>query len=333
MFQRCDSGIGKLALVAALTILISLMSFPAPEQGNAAGQPPSDEYRISVDVGLVVLPVIVTDHKGMAVSGLSADSFQVFEDGRPQHIALFEPEDVPVTVGLVIDNSGSMRTKRAEVVAAALEFAGSSNPDDQMFVVNFNQTVSMGLPKEVPFTSDSRQLKSAITRIPASGNTALYDGLATPLDHLKTGTANRKALIVISDGGDNASRLSFRDLLKRAEASNAQIYTLGVFDEHFSGDHPAVLKKLAKATGGKAYFPDSASQIVGLCQQIARDLRHQYTIGYHPINSDAGSQYRAIRVTARAAGDGRLHVYTRAGYLMPSSPQTAAPVNGVKASL
>jgi VWFA-related protein len=255
---------------------------------------------------------------GKAVSGLRADSFQVFEDGRPQQIALFEAEDLPVAVGLVIDNSGSMRNKLPEVMAAAEEFARSSNPHDEMFVVNFNQTVSMGLPTGIPFTSDVNQLLGAVSRNRASGNTALYDGLATALDHVKTGTANRKALIVISDGGDNASRTSFRELLKRAQGSNAQVYTLGVFDKMYTGEHPGILKTFAKVTGGKAYFPESPSEIVGICQQIAHALRHQYTLGYHPSSPHQAGAYHSIRVTARTTGGGSLRVSTRAGYIMPA---------------
>ena len=174
MFKSCDSGVGKLPAVAALALLISLTSFTTPERGNAPGQPRSDEYRISVAVGLVVLPVVVTDGKGRAVSGLGENSFHVFEDGRPQQIALFEPEDVPVTVGLVIDNSGSMRAKRPEVIAAAEEFAKSSNPQDEMFVVNFNQNVSWGCPKESLLRATFDQLLGAVSRNRAFGNTALY---------------------------------------------------------------------------------------------------------------------------------------------------------------
>jgi VWFA-related protein len=331
MFRLCASGRGKLLVVAVITIFISLISFPQHVGGQAANPPDPDEYRISVDVGLVVLPVVVTDSKGKAVSGLGADSFQVFEDGRPQQIALFEAEDVPVTVGLVIDNSGSMRAKRPEVEAAAVEFAHSSNPHDEMFVVNFNQRVSLGLPKGVAFTNDVHQLLDAVSRNPASGNTALYDGLAAALEHAKSGTANRKALILISDGGDNASRLSLQAILKRAQASNAEIYTIGVFDKNFEGDDSGALKRLAKATGGKAYFPESPTQITEICQQIAQDLRHQYTIGYHPSNPNLSGSYHAVRVTAKATGDSRLHVSTRQGYLMPSEPTTAPAA--AKASL
>lgn len=332
MFRLCDSRFGTLPKAAALALMTLLTSFPILEQEYASGQPGADEYQISVDVGMVVLPVIVTDRKGKVVSGLGADSFQVFEDGLPQQIAFFEPEDVPVAVGLVIDNSGSMRSKRQEVVAAAAEFTKSSNSQDQMLVVNFNQTVSMGLPNGVPFTSDVRQLLGAVSRIPASGNTALYDGLAVALDHVKTGTTDRKALILISDGGDNSSRISFRELLRRVGASNTQIYALGVFDDMFSGKDSSVLKRLAKATGGKAYFPESPSQIIGICQQIARDLHHQYTIGYYPHNPNPGGKYHTIRVTAIGPADGRLHVSTRAGYLMPVELQTPLPTPA-KASL
>jgi len=326
MFKLCESDVGNLPRLAALAILISLTSFPIPEQGHPSGQPGSDEYRISVDVGLVVLPVVVIDRNGKAVSGLGESSFHVFEDGRPQQIALFKSEDVPVTVGLVIDNSGSMRNKVSEVIGAAEEFAKSSNPQDEMFVVNFNQNVSMGLPQGVPFTSDVNQLLGAVSQNRASGNTALYDGLDAALEHVKTGTANRKALIVISDGRDNASQISFQNILKRAQASNAQIYTLGVFDDMFSGEDSAVLKRLAKVTGGQAYFPDSPSQLMGICQQIARNLRYQYTLGYHPRTTNPEGMYHVIRVTASATGNGRLRVATRAGYLTPAEAQTMTPM-------
>ena len=325
MRKHCDAGIGKIPRVAVLASLISLMAFSTFGQGDSPRPPGTDDYRISVDVGLVVLPVVVTDGKGKAVTGLEKDGFQVFEDGRPQQITFFVSEDVPVTVGLVIDNSGSMSAKRPEVIAAAEEFAKSSNPQDEMFVVNFNQSVSLGLPKGILFTSDINQLRGAVSGHPAAGNTALYDGLAVALDHMKKGSAIRKALIVISDGGDNASRLKLPALLKRAEASNVQIYTLGVFDDRFAGENSGVLKRLAKVTGGQAYFPTSPSQMKGICRQIARTLRHQYTLGYHPRNSNSVGTFHAIRVTARAVREGRLHVSTRAGYLMPSDAHMVPP--------
>jgi VWFA-related protein len=323
----------KFPAIAALVILSLLIIYPGSVHSNPQSQTNPDEYQISVNVGLVVLPVIVTNRRGKEVAGLGESRFHVYEDGRPQQISFFAPEDVPVTVGLVIDNSGSMRTKRPDVTAAAEAVARSSNPDDQMFVVNFNQRVYMGLPAGVPFTSDLQQLLDAVSRTSAAGNTALYDGLSAALNHIKAGTGGRKALILISDGEDNASSTSFAALLTQAEASNAQIYTLGVFDEMFSGSHSGnVLKRLAKATGGKSYFPDSPTQIAGICQQIAGQLRHQYTVGYVSSNPNSGGKYHTIRVTVNGPGDSELHVSTRAGYLAPSDAQPASPTPA-KASL
>lgn len=279
-----------------------------------------------MNVGLVVLPVTVTNRRGDFVPGLQAQNFQVYEAGRPQPITLFEPEDVPVTVGLVVDNSGSMGPKRPGVVAASLAFVASSNPGDQMFVVTFNQRVSLGLPKSIPFTSDAGLLQNALAKKPPSGNTALYDGIAAGLEHLKSGTGERRALVVVSDGGDNASHLRLQDLLKVAESSNAVIYTIGILDQTYSDENPKVLKQLAKATGGEAYFPQSASEVSSIAEQIAREIRRQYTIGYVPASLAAGGPYRAIRVTARAAGEGKLNVRTRAGYLIsPDIPTAAGP--------
>lgn len=323
MFSARKGGIGKMWAAAMLVLLIQLTRLPAPAQDHSSPQAPAGEYTISINAGLVVLPVFVTDRKGSAVPGLREDSFRVFEDGRPQQIALFEAEDVPVTAGLVLDNSGSMRAKRREVLAAAEGFVTSSNPQDQMFVVSFNQTVSMGLGRGEAFTSNVQELLSAVSRAPARGKTALYDGVAAALRHLRAGTASRKTLIVISDGGDNASRLRFRQLLHQAESSNAQIYTLGLIDENFAGDNTRGLSKLAKVTGGQAYFPTSTAAIPGICREIARNLRQQYTLGYHPSGSSLGGKYHAIRVNATAAGGDKLHVSTRSGYLMPG--ETPSP--------
>lgn len=315
------------AILCALTLSSSLdRAQLANASGAGNGAPPGngDRYTISVHVGLVVLPVTVTNRRGDFVTGLHADNFQVYEAGRPQPITLFEPEDVPVTVGLVVDNSGSMGSKRPGVVAASLAFVKSSNPGDEMFVVTFNQRVSLGLPKSVPFTSDLRLLRSALAKNPPSGNTALYDAVAAGLQHLKAGTGERRVLIVVTDGGDNASHIKLQDLLRLAESSNTVIYTIGILDQSYSDENPKVLKQLAKATGGEAYFPESVSEVSSIAEQIASDIRRQYTIGYVPASLAADGNYRAVRVKVTAAGNGRLHVRTRAGYLMPPATASAA---------
>jgi Ca-activated chloride channel homolog len=310
------------ATLATLFALFVLSSSAPSQQTSPSNGSDTGEYKLSVNVGLVVLPVTVTNRKGQFVPNLAATDFYVSEAGRPQQITLFSSEDVPVTVGLVVDNSGSMGAKRPEVVAASLAFVQSSNPGDQMFVVNFSHRVSLGLPQSVPFTSDLPQLRDALSRNRPAGNTALYDGIATALEHLKAGNRQRKALIVVTDGGDNASRTNFQDLLNMAESSNAVIYTIGIFDPSYSGENPQALKRLAKATGGRAYFPESVSQVSDVTQQIARDIRQQYTIGYIPSPRSSEGSYRAIRVTVKAAGLGKLYVRTRTGYLIPPETQS-----------
>jgi VWFA-related protein len=303
-----------------LFALLALSGRATSRQANAPNTGDTDEYKISVDVGLVILPVTVTNRKGEFVPNLAATDFQVSEAGRPQQITLFRPEDVPVTVGLVVDNSGSMGAKRSEVVAASLAFVQSSNPGDEMFVVNFNQRVSLGLLQSVPFTSDLKQLRGALSRDRPVGNTALYDGIAAALEHLKAGSRERKALIVVTDGGDNASHMKFQELLKMAQSSNAIIYAIGIFDPSYSGENPQALRRLAKVTGGRAYFPESVTDVSGVAEQIARDIRQQYTIGYTPNPQASKGQYRTIRVTVKASGLGKLYVRTRTGYLIPPEP-------------
>ena len=281
----------------------------------------SESFRISVDVALVVLPATVIDRQGGFVSDLGEQNFEVYENGVPQRIRLFKNEDIPVTVGLVVDHSSTMGSKLAEVTAAARTFVRSSNQEDEMFVVNFNENVSLGLPRTTRFTNSTAELERAITAAPAGGQTALYDAIAKALEELQAGSRDKKVLIVVSDGGDNASARSLSQVMKLAEQSSAVIYTLGVFDEEDPDRNPAVLKRLAQATGGEAFFPSQLSEVVAICGRIARDIRHQYTIGYVPSNLTRDGAYRAIRVRARANGHDRLSVRTRAGYRAGGEPR------------
>lgn len=270
--------------------------------------------RISVDVNLVVLHATVTDQHGRLVSDLGEQEFQVYENGVRQRIKLFKHEDVPVTAGLLIDHSGSMKPKLAEVSAAARAFVQASNSDDEMFVVNFNEHVESGLPDSIRFTSDPDKLEQAISRAPATGMTALYDAIAVALRHLQSGSREKKVLLAISDGGDNASLHKLPQILKLAEQSSTIIYTVGIFDEDDTDRNPGVLKKLAAATGGIAFFPKELNEVTGICTRIAKDIRNQYTIGYAPSEPAKPGEYRTIRVTASAPNHGKLSVRTRAGY-------------------
>jgi VWFA-related protein len=266
---------------------------------------------------MVVLSATAEDHKHIPVSGLGEDDFQVYEDGVLQPIKQFSHEDIPVTVGLVIDNSGSMSTKRADVIAAALAFARSSNPQDQMFVVNFNEKVSFGLPDYTLFTDQVAQLEVALSRIASNGETALYDAIAVALEHLRKGTRDKKVLIVISDGGDNASQHKLADIMALAGQPDAIIYTIGIFDEQDADRNPGVLRRLAKDTGGEAFLPKSLKDVAPICERIAHDIRNQYTLAYVPTNKKRDGAYRVIQVKASAPGRGQLLVRTRTGYFAP----------------
>jgi Ca-activated chloride channel homolog len=268
---------------------------------------------LTVHSDLVVLHVTVLDNKKGYVGGLTQEAFTVYEDGQPQTVSFFRNEDSPVTVGLVVDNSGSMHQKRNGVIAAALTFARSSNREDEMFLVNFNENVTTGLPAGVPFTSDLTVLRSALGTIGANGRTALYDALAFGLDHLARGSHQKRVLIAVSDGSDNASQSSYDDLLRRAKSSNVVIYTIGVFEEYDEDANPKVLKALATATGGQSFFPKDPDSVRRVLERIAVDIRSGYTLGYAPTNMARDGKFRRVLVRVRTGGHAPS-VRTRPGY-------------------
>jgi Ca-activated chloride channel homolog len=307
-----------------LFFLIVLPGFSQPQESWQSRPRPNNQGdnqdTIKINVDLVVLHATVQTHKGIPVSGLGKEAFQVYEDGVLQEIESFSHEDIPVTVGLVIDNSGSMRPKRAEVITAALAFARASNTKDQIFVVNFNEHVSFGLPANTPFTDKTAQLEFALSKVTAAGMTALYDAVAAALEHLKKGDRDKQSLIVISDGADNASRHNLARIMLLARQSEAIIYTIGVYDRDDPDRNPGSLKRIAKATGGEAFLPGAVKDVVQICERIARDIRTQYTITYVPKDIKYDGKYRVIQVKAGASGQGRLMVRARAGYYAPLKP-------------
>lgn len=303
------------AKAVMLPVLLFILSGAAGAQvAPPISGPDQENFRISVEVDLVVLQATVRDREGHAVLQLRQQNFEVFEDGRPQPIRLFRHEDTPVTVGLVIDHSGSMREKLADVTAGAQAFVHSSNPNDQMFVVNFNEAVSLGLPRGVRFSDNAEQLGGAIWGARAIGTTALYDAIVEALKRLQQGTSDKKVLIVISDGGDNASKASLDQVLKMAEQSSAMIYTIGIFEPEDPDRNPKVLQRLARETGGEAIFPTRLSETVEICERIARDIRDQYTIGYSSPSDPRDGAYHKVRIAARTNGNEKLSVRARAGY-------------------
>jgi Ca-activated chloride channel homolog len=272
------------------------------------------QFTLSVDVDLVVFNVTVLDKDGRPLTGLTEKDFRVYEDGREEKIKIFQPEDTPATVGLVIDNSNSMVNKRKDVITAATAFIGASHPQDEMFVVNFNRRAWLGLPPSTPFTSDRATLRATLTDTRAEGTTALYDALKLSLDHFNEGSRQRRALVVLSDGGDNASLAKLDDVLRQAQQSSATIYCIGIYDPQQKDRNPSVLKRIAKVTGGEAFFPNTPDSLITTWPKIASAIRGQYTIGYVSSNPARDGGYRRVRITASNKGK-LLDVRMRTGYV------------------
>lgn len=267
---------------------------------------------------LVVLHVSVVDGRSGFVGGLPREAFIVREDGRPREIAFFENEDTPVSVGLVIDNSASMQRRRDAVIAAGMAFAESSHPADEIFTLNFNEHVWPGLPDGHSFTSDHDELRTALGRAGARGMTALFDAIDKALLHLDGGTQQRKVLIVVSDGGDNASGATFDDVMDRALRRDVVIYTIGLEDPAGGEANPKVLRELAAVTGGEAFFPKKNEEITTALERIARDIRSSYTLGYVPDADSTAGERHSIQVDVRAARRG-LHARARSLYVPKGS--------------
>jgi len=275
-----------------------------------------DDFTIRNVVRLVLLDVSVQDHDGNFIPGLSKQDFTILENGQPQTISVFDNEDAPVTMGILIDESGSMTPKRSQVLAAAEDLIAESNPADEVFVLNFNDSVKRGLPEGTLFSSEIPQLRDALNRARPTGKTALYDALADGLKQLQDGTRGRKTLIVVSDGRDNASLHKRPQTLELVERSPATIFTIGLFDADQYDADPGTLRQLAKISGGEALFPMKLADVSTVCHRIAKEIRTRYTIGYVP-KEDSGknaSSLRHIQVKVSAPGQSGVTVLSRTSY-------------------
>ena len=265
------------------------------------------------DVDEVLLHATVVDDKQHIVTDLDRSAFTVFEDGKPQTIISFRHEDIPVAMGIVIDNSGSMREKRAKVNQAALNLVRASNAEDEVFVVNFNDEYYL----DQDFTNDLLKLKEALEKIDAKGGTALYEAVVASAEHLKQNAhLDRKVLFVVTDGEDNASRETLEQAVKQLQEENGpQVYAIGILGDE---EHPRKARKaleiIAQRTGGLAFFPKTLDEVDEISRQVAHDIRNQYTIGYKPTNPRSTGGFRQIRVEAKVKGHGKMTVRTKSGY-------------------
>jgi len=284
---------------------------PPATQGQEPGVEPGG-FVFHSEVQEVVLHATVIDDKQRIITDLGQNAFTVFEDGKPQVIKSFRHEDIPISLGIVIDNSGSMREKRARVVKAAINLVRASNPNDEVFVVNFSDEYFL----DQPFTNKINLLQTALEKYETRGGTALYDAVVASAEELKKhGKLQKKILFVVTDGEDDASRESLEQAVRRLQEENGPtVYAIGLLGEERQRRAKRALETIAERTGGIAFFPRTLDEVDAISSTVARDIRNQYTIGYKPTTPRSVGGYRTIRVDARAPGHGKLTVRTRSGY-------------------
>jgi VWFA-related protein len=316
-----------LLLAACSAVVVAQEKLQPQDQSQKQN---NQDFTLSVDVELVQLPISVLDAKGRPVDGLTKDNFQIFEDNGLQQIKLFRHEDIPLSLGLVIDNSGSMRNKRERVNSAALSFVRESNPEDETFIVNFDDSAYL----EQDFTGSIGDLIDALDQLDTRGETALYDAVFLSVDHVKAGKKDKKALLLISDGEDNVSKYGFNKVVEALRESKVTLYAIGLLEDNDqrgglfkkppSKKAKENLEKFAEITGGQAYFPKSLDEVEEIVKDIAHDLRNHYTVGYTPTNRKMDGSWREIRVKVNPPKTvSKISVRTKQGYYAP----TAEPVS------
>ena len=275
------------------------------------------------DTRLVVLPATVIDRNGRLITDLTQKAFKVFENGVEQPIKIFRREDVPISLGMIVDNSGSMRNKRQKVESSALTLVKASNPEDEVFIVNFNDEAFL----DQPFTNKIKDLEQGLAKIDSRGGTAMRDAVRMSIDYLKeNGKKDKKVLLVITDGDDNNSSGTLENLVKAAQQTEVLIYTIGLLSEEEKREAKRAkraLDAITEATGGHAYYPKAVDEVDKIALQVAHEIRNQYVIGYSPTNTALDGSFRQIRVVAN--GPGKPTVRTRSGYYATDKQQQANP--------
>jgi Ca-activated chloride channel homolog len=301
-----------------LSGLVALAQAQAPQQASQDDVP---LYRL--DTKLVLLHASVVDKNGKLVTNIPQSAFKIFEDGVEQPLKLFRREDVPVSMGIIVDNSGSMTSKRTRVAAAALELVKQSNPDDEVFIVNFHDDTHF----DQPLTNDVKKLQAALARMEARGGTAMRDALSKSITYVKkNGKKDKKVLVVITDGNDNSSDITLDQVLRQAQNSEVLIYSIGLLNEEEAREAKSAkraLKALADASGGMDYYPKSTSDVQEITPRVAHEIRNQYILGYTSSNQALDGTFRQVKVTV--TGFGRPTVRTRNGYYATPTAQLKVP--------
>jgi Ca-activated chloride channel family protein len=311
----------RLSSFATLFLLASAFVWsqtPPPKPGDAKSDG-AEEPTFRTDARLVILPVSVVSHDGKLVTDLPQKSFKVFENGVEQPIKIFNREDVPISLGIIVDNSGSMREKRHQVETASLDLVRASNPMDEVFIVNFNDEPYL----DVELTSDIKKMEEGIARIDSRGGTAMRNAIDGAIDYVKKkGHRQKKVLLVITDGNDNASEISLEKLVTRAQQSEVVVYSIGLLNEEERREArlaKRALDSISHESGGLAYYPKSPADVDAIALQVAHEIRNQYTIAYSPTVQEMDGSFRQIKVTVN--GPGHPQVRTRTGYYATPEPQ------------
>lgn len=317
-------------LSSLLAILLLFCWVASPQAAKPPANPSSgDDVTFRTDTRLVVLPISVADKNGKLVTDLKQNAFKVFENGVEQPIKIFKREDVPVSLGIIIDNSGSMKEKRQKVEIASLDMVKASNPQDEIFIVNFNDEAWL----DVPMTSDIKAMQAGVERIDSRGGTAMRDAISMSIDYLKKeGKRQKKVLLVITDGNDNASTINLEKLVSRAQQNEVVLFAIGLLNEeerHEARIAKRALDTVARESGGLTFYPKGVADVDQIALQVAHEIRNQYTIAYSPTVPQMDGSFRQIKVTVN--GPGHPLVRTRTGYYATPDDAGKKAVSGTLA--
>jgi Ca-activated chloride channel family protein len=314
----------QLSRLVTLPFACALLLAQAPQQLPPPSPEDADVPLFRSDTERVMLNVSVLDKNSKLITNIPQSAFKVYENNVEQQIRLFRREDVPVSMGIIIDNSGSMRDKRARVSAAALALIKASNPQDEVFIFNFNDDVYL----DQPFTSDIKKLEEALDKYDTRGGTAMRNAVSLGINYVKEkGKHDKKVLLVITDGNDTASNeTTLEQLVRQAQRSEVLIYSIGLLNQEEPREARAAkraLKALAEASGGLDYYPKDLAEVEQVTPEIAREIRNQYLIEYAPTNQNLDGSFRSIKVVVN--GFGKPTVRTRNGYYATPAPAAKGP--------